>query len=84
VTASSDHTARIWDAITGTELTVLRGHNSGLESAAYSSDGSRIVTASHDQTARIWDTVSGREIIALPGHKKSVSSVAFSPNGSRW
>jgi len=34
---------------------VLRGHQGGLNSAAFSPDGSRIVTASWDMTARVWD-----------------------------
>ena len=55
VTASSDNTARIWDAASGKEIAVLRGHEASVDSAAFSPDGSRIVTASEDNTARIWD-----------------------------
>src|SRR5262249_42235336 len=55
VTASSDNTARIWDAASAREIAVLRGHDSYVNSAAFSPDGSRIVTASSDKTARIWD-----------------------------
>ena len=40
---------------TGRELAVLRGHEDGVQSAAFSPDGARIVTASWDKTARIWD-----------------------------
>jgi WD40 repeat protein len=55
VTASNDKTARIWDAVTGNEIKVLRGHKDYVTSAAFSPDGTRIVTASWDKTARIWD-----------------------------
>jgi WD40 repeat protein len=55
VTASSDNTARIWDAATAKEIAVLRGHEGFVNSAAFSPDGARIVTASSDNTARIWD-----------------------------
>jgi WD40 repeat protein len=55
VTASEDKTARIWDAASAKEIAVLRGHDRGVTSAAFSPDGSRIVTASEDRTARIWD-----------------------------
>jgi WD40 repeat protein len=54
VTASSDQTARIWDARTGDEIAVLRGHVRGVRGAVFSPDGTRVVTASADQTARIW------------------------------
>jgi hypothetical protein len=55
VTGSDDKTARIWDALTGTQLAMLSGHGDAVGSAAYSPDGARIVTASFDKTARIWD-----------------------------
>ena len=48
VTASNDKTARIWDAATGEEIAVLRGHEGTVNSAAFSPDGARIVTASVD------------------------------------
>ena len=83
VTASEDNTARVWDAATGKEIAVLRGHARSLRSAAFSPDGSRIVTASADQTARIWDAATGKEIAVLRGHTFSVESAAFSPDGSR-
>ena len=83
VTASRDKAARIWDAATGKEIVVLRGHDKAVSSAAFSPDGSRIVTASWDKTARIWDAATGKEIVVLRGHDNSVISAAFSPDGSR-
>jgi WD40 repeat protein len=65
VTASSDRTARIWDAASGREIRVLSGHDDGVTSASFSSDGNRIVTASDDQTVRIWDVASGGEITRI-------------------
>ena len=55
VTASRDNTARIWDAESGKEIAVLKGHTGSVSSAAFSGDGKRVVTASDDNTARIWD-----------------------------
>jgi hypothetical protein len=62
---------------------VLAGHKGEVSSAAYSSDGSRIVTASADSTARVWDAASGKEIAVLRGHEGWVYSATFSPDGSR-
>jgi len=64
-----DKTARIWDAESGKELQKFEhkpGINStafstGVNSAAFSSDGKRIVTA-EDDTVRIWDAESGKEL----------------------
>jgi WD40 repeat protein len=47
------NTARIWDAATAKQITVLRGREDIVTSAAFSRDGARIVTASWDHTARI-------------------------------
>jgi WD40 repeat protein len=55
VTASSDKTARLWDAATGKQVVVLRGHDEEVSSAAFSPDGARVVTASLDKTARLWE-----------------------------
>ena len=83
VTASEDHTARLWDATTGMKITALRGHEDAVLSASFSPDGTRIVTASNDHTARLWDATTGHEIIALRGHENWVSSASFSPDGAR-
>jgi WD40 repeat protein len=55
VTASWDSTARLWDAESGKEIAVLKGHTAGVQSAAFSRDGKRVVTASSDNPARLWD-----------------------------
>ena len=47
----------MWDTKTGQELHVLRGHESIVNSAAFSPDGYRIVTASADYMARVWRRV---------------------------
>jgi len=92
VTASGDTTARVWDAATGEEIAVLKGHcppdldyelGCSVHSAVVSPNGTRIVTASDDNTARIWDAATGKEIASLAGHEDTVYSAAFSPDGTR-
>jgi hypothetical protein len=46
-------TARVWEAATGKELAVLRGHEAGVASAQFSPDGKYIVTASENGAARV-------------------------------
>ena len=56
VTASTDKTARLWDAATGKPIgEPLKGHEDSVQSAAFSPDGRRIVTASADKSARLWE-----------------------------
>jgi WD40 repeat protein len=83
VTASDDHTARIWDAATGAPMAVLRGHDAGVDEASFSADGARVVTASQDNTARIWDAATGQEMTVLRGHSGRVRTARFSPDGAR-
>lgn len=78
-----DRTPRLWDAATGKEIAVLRGHEAGVVSAAFSPDGTRVVTASEDRTARLWDAATGKVIAVLRGHEKGVNGAAFSPDGTR-
>ncbi len=74
----------LYDALVARrELTVLRGHTGGVDSAAFSPDGARILTGSWDGTARIWDTASGETILVLHGHSRLIASAAFSPDGTR-
>ena len=65
------------------QLAVLSGHTAGVNSAAYSPDGRRIVTASDDKTARIWDAATGAQLAVLSGHNDVVDSAAYSPDGRR-
>jgi hypothetical protein len=67
VTASSDQTARVWDAKTGAILATLSGHNGWVNSAAFGPDGSRVVTASLDRTARIWQL---DRIVLMPADQR--------------
>ena len=85
VTASSDKTARVWDAAGGKPIgEPLTGHDNDVNSAAFSPDGTRIVTASSDKTARVRDAAGGKPIgEPLTGHDNDVNSAAFSPDGTR-
>ena len=82
VSASHDHTARIWNTVTGDCQAVLKGHSKQLNSAIFSPDGRHIVSASDDNTARIWNTVTEVCQAVLKGHSNRVISAVFSPDGS--
>src|SRR6266852_3693202 len=81
VTASDDHTARMWNAASGQLLARLEGHATYVVQAAFSPDGQRIVTASRDNTARVWNAANGHLLTKLEGHTDSVWQAAFSPDG---
>lgn len=54
------------------------------ETAAYSSDGRKVVSAGFDRALRVWDADSGAQIgQPMTGHTATITSVAFSPDGHR-
>jgi WD40 repeat protein len=60
VTAAGE-AARVWDAVSGRELTVLTPFSS-VNCASFSADGSHIVTGSNDDTVRLWDVGATRAL----------------------
>jgi WD40 repeat protein len=67
ITASDDHTARIWDVDNGQLLEQLVGHRGPVTDLAVSPDGRYLATASADGTARIWQIDRTLPRLALPG-----------------
>src|SRR5437588_11810905 len=55
VSASSDHTLKVWDARTGEVRQTLRGHRDGVRGCAISPAGDFIVSASCDETLNVWE-----------------------------
>ena len=73
---------RVWSAKTGDVIFVLKGHSSGVNSIAFSPDGSRIVSGSGDRTVRVWEVTSGQLVFdPFVGHTGWIWSVTFSHDG---
>ncbi|HOT51337.1 MAG TPA: WD40 repeat domain-containing protein, partial [Candidatus Hydrogenedentes bacterium] len=62
VTASSDRTAKTWDAANGRELETLRGHNGAIMDLSIADSGERLATTSYDGTTKIWDIGADRRL----------------------
>ncbi len=76
VSASSDHTARIWAVPTLRLKAALIGHEDDIEMAAFSPDGSQVATCSRDHTIRLFD-LTGLCLKVLRGHTADVISVSW-------
>jgi WD40 repeat protein len=68
--------------VTGQLIGKLVGHSQGVDDAAYSPDGRRIVTASADTTVRIWDAATLRELTTLSAGNRIVNSARFTEDGT--
>jgi len=82
VTASADHTARLWKVPDGEPASPPLAHNAVVWNASFNPDGSRVVTASQDGTARLWDVATGQLVGAPLPHEGGVLTATFSPDGA--
>jgi hypothetical protein len=73
----------VWDVDTGKIVSgPFIGHDEGVASVAFSSDGKHVASGSDDKTIRVWDVDTGQIVsAAFTGHDDWVTSVAFSPDG---
>ncbi len=78
-----DKTARVWNVNTGEQVTPPLKHGGGVQHAAFSPDGRRIVTASADAVARVWDATTGESVTPPLKVEHPVTHVSFSPDGKR-
>jgi len=83
VTASSDRTAKVWDAATGKMLADLVGHTDIVWDAVFSPDGTQVASASSDHTAKVWDARSGKLQATMAGHERGLHDATFSADGAR-
>jgi WD40 repeat protein len=87
VTAGSDGTARVWDAVTGQPLTPLLRQSEAVALASFSPEGERLATTSKSGTVHIWDLrpdnrpVSDLQMLTklLSGQKMHAASGSFIP-----
>ncbi|MFH2203265.1 MAG: cytochrome c peroxidase [Elusimicrobiota bacterium] len=81
LSASDDHTLKVWDAADGHELAAWSGHTAEVGAAAAAPDGGRVVSGSEDRTLRIWDAKTGKEIAVLKGSGGQYRVVELSADG---
>ena len=77
LTASDDHTAIVWNAMSGERLLTLQGHSDRVVDACFSPDGTRILTASDDRSVKIWDALTGKELHTLNGHLDRINNIGY-------
>lgn len=82
-TASSDATAKIWDADTGELLYTLSGHTLPVTGLAFDPGGEYLATTSWDMTTRIWSIQPTSEAIFIPIKVPWSLRVSYSPDGTR-
>jgi WD40 repeat protein/serine/threonine protein kinase len=78
-----DGTVWVWDAATGRERWVRRGHLASVRGLAYAPDGRRLASSSWDGTLKAWDRATGREVYTVTGRRQPLGRLAWAPDGGR-
>ncbi|KAF6763808.1 WD40 repeat-like protein [Ephemerocybe angulata] len=75
ISASDDHSIKVYSPATGEELLQLKGHEGGVWALAASKD--TLVSGSTDRTVRIWDLNTGKCTHIFGGHTSTVRCLAI-------
>ena len=77
---SKSHDIIIFDAITGTPMSILYGHTEYVKCLTFSLDGTFLASGSHDRTVKLWDIQTGGVVKTFCGHTGPVVSTSISPD----
>ena len=66
----------VWNAATGQETLMLKGHTNWVLSVCFSPDGTRLASASFDHTVKVWDVSTGQKMLTLKGPIEDVFSTS--------
>ncbi|MFN0250991.1 MAG: protein kinase domain-containing protein [Kofleriaceae bacterium] len=75
--AMADRSVRMWDANTGKQLALLRGHSDLVMDVSFSPDGNFLASASYDRTVRVWQVGGPRRSRVIRGHGGAVDRVVW-------
>jgi WD40 repeat protein len=81
LTASTDGTARLWDATTGDPLGEPLYHAEAISAVAFHPDGKTVLTGGANGEVRLWDVATGKPCGEPMRHDEAVLAVAFSADG---
>ena len=80
VTTSQDKTATIWDPLTGSAITTLKGKSGGDNEKAYFSPDNKYFVITSDNKQSIWKTGNGNLVTAFVNGGDIVKYSSFSPD----
>ncbi|MBA3534240.1 MAG: CHAT domain-containing protein [Ardenticatenales bacterium] len=81
ISASHDHTLKVWNLATGQEQRTLSGHTDWVTDVAVTPDGTLVISSSYDGTLKVWELQSGQEQHTLVGHTDWVTAVTVTTDG---
>lgn len=78
-----DGLAKLYDATTGKEVHVLKGHKEGttVRAVCFSPDSRYVATGATDGTVRVWDTETSKQVAQMEAQKSGVNGLDWSRDG---
>lgn len=83
LTATGNHTVRVWDLWAGREVARLVGHHARITAIAIARNGSQAVSVGEDRLIKVWNLKQLGEVATLPEQAEAVTGVAVSDDGAR-
>jgi hypothetical protein len=80
-TTGEDYKARVWDALSGRQLTPSLKHEDKVRTVVFSPDDKSVLTASSDRTARIWSAETGAPLTPRLRQLEKLTDASFLPGG---
>ena len=76
-----EDTVRVWDAVEGRQVAILRELDGEARAGAFSPDGRMLAVRTYGDLVKIWDLESGRAIQALQAPSGSAGPLAWAAQG---
>jgi len=83
VANTDDGSVSLWDAETGRDIDLLRGHCSHVSALAFSAAKNELVSAGSDGTLKVWDLDRCHRGLRIAAPEKEIADLAFTPDGTR-
>ena len=71
----------VWEAETGREFLVLKGHSGAISGLSWRLDSNLLASCSEDATIRLWEMENGRQVKSWRAHVDGAASVEFTRDG---
>lgn len=81
ISASDDHTLKVWDLVRGTEERSLTGHSDWIRALAVMPNEPRTISASDDHTLKIWNIETRAEELSINTYGDLIRALAISSDG---
>ncbi|MCA9947068.1 MAG: hypothetical protein KC449_26490, partial [Anaerolineales bacterium] len=82
VSASDDHTLKLWEVETGRELRTFNGHKNDVNKVLFHPNGEWVISGSSDHDIKVWEVATGKLLKTYTIPEYTIMSLAIDPTGT--